>query len=101
MLMTSGGDDPEKRHIVDGGRESAEAADRSQSLGAKPCTAGFANDGGSEHMCPPQRDVESRQGTMHECAAEAPHVPGALCLAACVLFKPARTNESQARTPTV
>ena len=34
-------------------------------------------------------------------AAEAPHVPGALCLAAYARFKPLRTNESQARTPTV
>ena len=64
--MTSGLDDPEKRHIVDGGRESAEAADRSQSLGAKTYTARLANDGGSEQMRPPQGDVESRQGTKHE-----------------------------------
>lgn len=99
--MTSGGDDAEKRHIVDGGRESAEAADRSQSLGAKTCTARLANDGGSEHMRPPQGDVKSRQGTKHEWRPEAPHVPGALCLAAYARFKPLRTNESQARTPTV
>ena len=63
--MTSGGDDPEERDIVDGGRESAEAADRSQSLGAKTSTARFTNDGGSEHMSPPQGDLESRQGTKH------------------------------------
>jgi len=51
--MTSGGDDPEERDVVDSRRESAEAADRSQSLGAKTSTARFANDGGSEHMRPP------------------------------------------------
>jgi hypothetical protein len=50
-------------------------------------------------MRPPQRDVDSRQGIRHEFAADAPHVPGALCLAVCARFKPSRMNESQGPNP--